>query len=551
MALSDLRVTIDDASMSTKLRAGYGARSSESAEISELLKLAEKDLETYEAELHRLHMRSLTVNSQKILLENYMEKLRSLQAPIRNLPNELLLRILTFCCDGDDGYYSGSIPTALVIGEVCTHWRELINAEPSVWTRFAVTFCSDERFDNDNLEGDSALSQVKGYLELSKDKSLSIRVTAGYWGLEIPSEHPGFELLLTQSHRLRNLSFEGDFSSSSHAGLFSNPSMALSALEVLKIDMRDYGEHSSAELDIFKDASCLRTLSLFASVDMNTTQDFPWAQITTIELDASYMNVYNVLVLCHNLEDLKLHACYGSQTAYEVPDVAFTLEHVVSFSVIGDFGVTTSDVIEAILSSFVFPSLRSLKLTQWGFVRQSYWPKDQVTNLLARSRCSLTLLSLCGLRLSDIDLVALLKHLPSLQELFIHDVLATKFLITTSLIKSLHGIRPSNLHTSFQPLVPHLRTLSLVVKNGDDFDATAFVETISSRWLPEPEYTTSVGRSCLQSVELVIHNRKEDLNLFAPLTHLEKAGMRVFVAKCEEVKRFKAFESIRCALCRH
>ncbi|KAE9405372.1 hypothetical protein BT96DRAFT_336843 [Gymnopus androsaceus JB14] len=270
-----------------------------------------------------------------------------------------------------------------------------------------------------------------------------------------------------------------------------------------------------------------------------------------------FRNVYSVVSICPNLQYLKIHSeYYESDTPYEVLDIPFASKEVISSSIHGNF-TATADIIEAILSSFTFPSLSSLELVDNSDNGTLvYWSKDELQNLLSRSQCTLSLLSLCGLSLSDRDAVTLLQQLPSLQELSIHDIVQTDetslaaFPVTTPFIQSLHGVRPSDLHSSLQPLVPHLKNLSLAVKNGDELDAAAFVETISSRWLPNPENAASVGISCLRSVELVIHNRTENLDGFSPLNHLERAGMRVFVAKCEEVERFKQFQESGCTLCR-
>ncbi|KAE9405442.1 hypothetical protein BT96DRAFT_916167, partial [Gymnopus androsaceus JB14] len=537
MALSSLRVTIDNASIHTKLRSGYGTCPSESSEIFQILQLAEKDLEDYETELHELQMRILSIKFQKKRLEDYMKKLRSLRAPIRKLPNELFLRIFLFCCGDNDGRFG--VPNVIVIGAVCTRWRELVNSCSQIWTRFAVDFCSIDDFDFEDPNQNAATSQIKLYMERSRDQLLSMYISAGYW--EEKPEHPGFHLLLAQSHRWRNLSFRGNFSPDSHPGLFANPSIAFPALETVEIDMSDYDgdEAFPAELGLFQHAPRLHALSLFGYVDV-ATQGFPWGQITTLELDTGLLNVYPVIAVCPNLQVIGLRADFD--IGYETPDDPLTSKHVVSFSITGTFTRHNSDTIEAILSSFTFPSLRSLELAHTNRTNippYPYWPKGELQKLLSRSRCSVTLLSLRGLSLSGEDAVNLLQQVPSLQDLLIHDALLAKptcLPVTTVLIENLHGIHPSNL----QPLVPSLKNLSLIVKDGDKLDVSAFVETIASRWLPNPEYAASIGVSCLRSVELVIHNRKENLDLFSPLDHLEKAGMRVFIAKCRET---------RCALC--
>ncbi|KAE9405401.1 hypothetical protein BT96DRAFT_812219, partial [Gymnopus androsaceus JB14] len=137
MPLSKLGVTVDNAFISTKPRSefGYGTCPSESLEISQNLQLAEKEHEDYETELHELQMRILSIKFQKKRLEDYI---RSLRTPIRKLPNELFLRIFLFCCGDNDGRFG--VPNVIVIGAVCTRWRELVNSCSQIWTRFAVDF---------------------------------------------------------------------------------------------------------------------------------------------------------------------------------------------------------------------------------------------------------------------------------------------------------------------------------------------------------------------------------------------------------------------------
>ncbi|KAE9402758.1 hypothetical protein BT96DRAFT_539069 [Gymnopus androsaceus JB14] len=206
-----------------------------------------------------------------------------------------------------------------------------------------------------------------------------------------------------------------------------------------------------------------------------------------------------------------------------------------------------------LIESLTLPSLSDLTFINRVPARFAVgWPGYSIKLLLARSHCTITVLSLCQMSLSDKEAVALLEQVPFVKDLTIHEhrnpASDQDCPLTKALVQSLHGFTRTALHTSCQPLLPHLTSLSLVVREADKFDDLAFVEMISSRWLPhwDPEYAVEVGLACLQSVELVFYNRQEDLTAFSSLMHLEKAGLRIFVAKEKELQR-KGYQ--RCALC--
>ncbi len=188
----------------------------------ETLKLAEKDLQDYDAEVHKLQLRVLDLTLQKTRLENHMVKLRSLQAPIRRLPNELLLRIFVFCCDNDylddgDGYYDGRAPMAVFISQTCIRWRELAQSYSRLWSSFSLTLCSSET--DVGFEDGEVVAKLKYYLARSKNHPLYIQVHPGIWweGDSEEEDHPGLQLLVTQSARWRHSSFTGlQFSRDQH-----------------------------------------------------------------------------------------------------------------------------------------------------------------------------------------------------------------------------------------------------------------------------------------------------------------------------------------------
>ncbi|KAE9388402.1 hypothetical protein BT96DRAFT_436774 [Gymnopus androsaceus JB14] len=145
--------------------------------------------------------------------------------------------------------------------------------------------------------------------------------------------------------------------------------------------------------------------------------------------------------------------------------------------------------------------------------------------------------------LSDEELVAALRVMPSLTDLEINDEKLSSDRvspITSQLISSLRRqcIIPEHVRVptgSNMHLVPSLRSLCLVFK-GMVFDDNVFIETVQSRWLPDSDYAMAVGVDCLRSVVLKFCHREVDEEVYKPLHDLDKMGMRVVVSGTEGTK---------------
>ncbi|KAE9406620.1 hypothetical protein BT96DRAFT_934082 [Gymnopus androsaceus JB14] len=119
--------------------------------------------------------------------------------------------------------------------------------------------------------------------------------------------------------------------------------------------------------------------------------------------------------------------------------------------------------------------------------------------------------------------ISALQLLPSLLELSINDDFAreNKSPVTSRLVSHLHSSGLDDQSSSSSPLLPKLRSLKLNV-GGNTFDDATFVNTVLSRWLPDPDYAEVVGVSCLRCVVLLFRDRKVDEKIYEPLNHLDK-----------------------------
>ncbi|KAE9405561.1 hypothetical protein BT96DRAFT_988343 [Gymnopus androsaceus JB14] len=153
-------------------------------------------------------------------------------------------------------------------------------------------------------------------------------------------------------------------------------------------------------------------------------------------------------------------------------------------------------------------------------------PSGAICDFLHRSKCTLTVLELKGLSMTDEEVISLLTSVPSVKELTVKDPSQWKKRVNRSLPVSTHLCQSLIFANGDSCLVPNL--CSLTLKARTDIDPKVLISTIESRWLPGANDASKAGVSCLRSVELFFtrpFNKVDHL----PLESLEEAGMRVAV----------------------
>ncbi|KAF5342957.1 hypothetical protein D9757_014890 [Collybiopsis confluens] len=168
-----------------------------------------------------------------------------------------------------------------------------------------------------------------------------------------------------------------------------------------------------------------------------------------------------------------------------------------------DYDSAFADTMGILLALFTFPHLDTLFL-QGESSPNSFRPFRQISEFLERSNCPLTVLALSGHSLTDQELVSILARLPSLQELSLENPPNSDSAIcpiSTTFVQSLHASKRCDIYDSTKPLLPRLRSLVLRVDENNP-DPSAFVESVSSRWLPHQSSSAQNDLVCLRSVEL-------------------------------------------------
>ncbi|KAF5339249.1 hypothetical protein D9758_013340 [Tetrapyrgos nigripes] len=149
----------------------------ETSRIQSLLQCVESDLNCYDAEIGRLSQTLETLKRRRNELQEYRDCYRTVFAPVRRLPVELLAYIFSFYCNpgllvNDDGVEA----PALVLSQTCSFWRAVAVATPELWSSLSLNLghvkhrprieqlvdCYLERSDYAPLTLDVSAFHVKG-----------------------------------------------------------------------------------------------------------------------------------------------------------------------------------------------------------------------------------------------------------------------------------------------------------------------------------------------------------------------------------------------------
>ncbi|KAJ3749497.1 hypothetical protein DFH05DRAFT_685292 [Lentinula detonsa] len=522
-------LNIGSQSLQEHLRSPYGLSGNQLSKVAQFIRLADDDLNGYDAEIMRLEAKVVYLKSERERLLDHQATLSSLLSPIHHLPNEILTRIFTFACDKNHLYRSPSSPLSftLNLSAVCSRWRASCLSCSELWANFKVTIYSgfNERY----------LCQLEYildiFLERSKPQPLTIHIEM--FG---SMEHPLLRKLTRCSTRWREIILD--------APCYSDTMFpCLSGLQLPELRSACIGKQPVDQpvmsLDLFTAAPKLRTLGSL-SRELAWTDTAPLSQITHLTYSPCFANLHQVLELCPQLKTLYLSnyefecdSGLDSGPPKQVSIDSLTIYLARHYSVIRDTLKDTMDSLSA-------PALTSLVLAQQSDPQENgrspRSPFKTIDDFLVRSACPLIVLVLDGIPLMDHEVVALLKWLPSLVELTITE---SQFkhppLITSDFVESLHSHRRSALRSSVNPILPKLQTLVLGTQSTAlDFERDGIswllMEVIVSRWLPEQSYAASIGVSCLRSMELYLSSYDE-IDQFDRLEPYQKSGLRFVVGE--------------------
>ncbi|KAK1221099.1 hypothetical protein PQX77_016146 [Marasmius sp. AFHP31] len=505
--------------------------------ISQFLLDAEKEMREWQVEMNRLQSAMYRLENRRNGLKKTMERCRSLLSPVHRLPAEVLALIFSFCSEAPGLVHPSCCPVALQVVRVCGRWRDVGLGTPSLWSSIGITF-QDWR---DKARSLMALTQL--FMERSKQSPLDLWIEFGTEdaadsdpGRE--SEHPLVPVIAALSRncsRWRSVSIRIPRSFAQHARLFfiGVQEQSFPSLRELHL-LGTPGVGTSNSVLGFPDnllgffAHCPSLHILHVSARFLTHQlALPLQQIRTLSIRDSYSTpALSFVALQPRLENLMLSMVGGSLAAqaYNGHIISATIRKI-SAVLGGQKDVTT-------LNHLTLPTLTSLtmeatpaKLASW-----KVWDESTIIDLMARSGCSLTSLSIKWIPMTDRQLIRLLEQTPTLSSLRIEEVpgKTPNAIVTAPLLQRLVVDHEDATLQCGRSLLPSLTDLTMVIR-GQGLVEREIFDVVSSRQIPDPLDVKEFGVKCLQSVSITVMGGDATEHLMTSLECFRDAGLRLRV----------------------
>ncbi|KAF5365967.1 hypothetical protein D9758_006615 [Tetrapyrgos nigripes] len=239
----------------------------------------ENDMRRFDWEISQLRSRLLYLEEQQDLLTKHDEELKSLSAPIRRLPVELLTRIFLAVCDGHPITFAARVESIghlpFTLASVCgSGWRQIVIDIPRLWSNLEIPYETDP----------SIHSRLEKPLRLCLVRSKSHALSVGLWDGE---KSPLVRQLVEESARWQHATI-ADLLEVEFPSLASGKSFPLlETLETRHYAEEDLDQHTFGDphLFLFRSAPRLHSLKTTKLPPPDELRAFtPRNQITNLEI---------------------------------------------------------------------------------------------------------------------------------------------------------------------------------------------------------------------------------------------------------------------------
>ena len=471
-------------------------------EIKSSISKTETDIRRCDEEIHRLQAQIIALENEKRLIERNTVGYKSLLAPIRRLPPELLEQVFLCVCDDNRIGNSTDVPAA-TLTQVCSSWKNLATSSHCLWS--TITWIHHDGW-GPPTSVDAALERL---LEKSGSVPLDINVS-----IQVQDSVPlsTLRMLVRQSHRWLRLSLCLEYQLFDEVYPALRPIQGnLPLLEHLEFDA---GFQAGKLIDVFRYAPRLRSVKLSSESSPDVIV-LPWGQLHSLVLCEYNEDNAPLIYLSSGLKTLTLDSRFEDDSEPSVePSIEISLD-VETFSL----GLYTNTDHINIIPKLTFPALTSLSMFS-SVQPVSIIELSPIQSLISRSSCTLTSLTWSNLSTPLEPFLSFLSTVPSLMSLSLSDKSEKNPLIGQSLFDKLQ-IRFSP--SSIAIFLPNLQTLSLSSEIKEGFSDASVVDAVTSRWFPNGGVTQS-----LCSVRLETPNRCFTANTI-PLQQLAQAGMKIVI----------------------
>ncbi|KAJ6541866.1 hypothetical protein B0H19DRAFT_327400 [Mycena capillaripes] len=441
------------------------ARTSESskAQIKQFIEESDSNFTSLDTEVTSLEAEIAVLKARLAAVAQLRDReratsiaLRSLLAPIRTLPIELMTEIFRLTIhdgplpvDHHSSDYTRPLhfKDALRVSHVCSDWRRVVNSTPQLWSGPVGI---DLSRDSSRMRQDTDF--VMAWLALSAPLSIPLSLV-GFRNVKVDVLPPVLKEVMRTTSRWRSLQVRDT----------APPSFFQRLAELDNLE----------ELILPQDALILELGPTPRLQNLTMTPNrhvlMPWAQLTNLKLldGGSADGSLDILAQCKNLITVAVSTfgCAGSTARTDIP-----LNHLRTFVL--DFYMPEIDPhFTPFLATVSAPALEKLTL---DLARTFIWTETQFTAFQLHSP-NITHLEVRFSGLTSDDLKAALRHAPSLTYLAI---VQCPHCIDSVLLSNL-------MYTDSEALVPRLHDLTLLGINPSL--ETMLAVMIQSRWQTAPD----------------------------------------------------------------
>ncbi|KAJ7472775.1 hypothetical protein FB451DRAFT_1089698 [Mycena latifolia] len=361
------------------------------------------------------------VNQRRSTLQEFIQMQKSMVSTLRRLPSEILSEIFMHCSSKQDGC------KPRIFAAVCSRWRDVSLATPRLWCHVYLR--------EQMIAPQSLHSLLSLQLERSGQAPLSVMFSDSY----DKTSTIILKLLLTVSDRWQSLDLELTYQQHECLRIHSSASHfpILKRLAILVTPSWELGNLS-------------RPLPLLEGLTLNgdcpIPSKLPWTNFTKCTLiHCSPPEVLNILRSSSTIAELTLFQCVGP--GEQEPKQTPISSSIRSLNILECKGAFTRDF----LGSLTAPKLQALRIEDCEDTRMNV----HLISLLTGSSGPITHLSLCGVRVPEHDLIALLKFADTVNHLEI----SWPWDVHSHALMEALTILPSN---RYHPrLLPRLRVLTI------------------------------------------------------------------------------------------
>ncbi|KAJ7608028.1 hypothetical protein DFH06DRAFT_1486330 [Mycena polygramma] len=479
------------------------------ARLRDVIQKAPAELDKYDAEIGQLQILVSRLTSERAAISSHLDACRSVFAPIRRLPAELLTEIVEVCASSKNGIIPASCTTPaqemerlakrplLELSQVCSLWHEVAIGTPHLWSTIVI---NTSNWRQPSLP--RSLSLLASCLSRGGDNPLKIRISGA-------SDDPGapsiLELLCQHARRWKDC----------HFGVHHGLQYLLGAKGNLPILKTLFYSPHFEEFDIFEVAPALTDV-----IFMGRPQDvgkLPWPQIRNFTYSGGN-------IMSPAFSSFAQSIATGTTFTF-TPIVARVDPGLQPHPIVSNMEILAivlgiwpsrsneNGRLEQILDSLTVPYLRRFRLmpSMPDCAVLPLWSSEHFLAFSQRSSLHTHLVSLeIGAQITDEELLRCLSGLPLLEELRIQsEVQSGDIFVTDALLNGLTR-KPD-----VAPLIPQLRFFGLTSVFG--FTDDALCDFLTSRTGPDRLF--EIALHSLRHPRHVSH-----VGLVKRLTELESKG---------------------------